>query len=80
MFIYIKEKNNKLYIIDENAIIENQIKKRLSEKEIINIVSKYEIELKNDILLLETNVENIIKDLEKMIKASIEVERKIRNV
>lgn len=78
--IYIKEKNNKLYIIDENAIIENQIKKRLSEKEIINIVSKYGIELKNDILLLETNVENIIKDLEKMIKASIEVERKIRNV
>lgn len=78
--IYIKEKNNKLYIIDENAIIENQIKKRLSEKEIINIVSKYGIELKNDILLLETNVENIIKDLEKMIKASIEVERKISNV
>lgn len=78
--IYIKEKNNKLYIIDENAIIENQIKKRLSEKEIINIVSKYGIELKNDILSLETNVENIIKDLEKMIKASIEVERKISNV
>lgn len=78
--IYIKEKKNKLYIIDENAIIENQIKKRLSEKEIINIVSKYGIELKNDILLLETSVENIIKDLEKMIKASIEVERKIRNV
>ena len=78
--IYIKEKNNKLYIIDENAIIENQIKKRLSEKEIINIVSKYGIELKNDILSLETNVKNIIKDLEKMIKASIEVERKISNV
>jgi domain of unknown function DUF1828 len=78
--IYIKEKNNKLYIIDENAIIENQIKKRLSEKEIINIVSKYGIELKNDILLLETNVKNIIKDLEKMIKATIEMERKIRNV
>lgn len=78
--IYIKEKNNKLYIIDENAIIENQIKKRLSEKEITNIVSKYGIELKNDILLIETNVKNITKDLEKMIKASIEVERKIRNV
>lgn len=78
--IYIKEKNNKLYIIDENAIIENQIKKSLSEKEIINIVSKYGIELKNDILLLETNIKNIIKDLEKMIKASIEVERKISNV
>lgn len=79
--IYIKEENdNTLYIIDESAVIENEIKNKLSEKEIQNIISKYGIIYQNKEFQIKTTVKNIIKDFEKMIKASIEVERKIRNV
>lgn len=78
--IYIKEKNNKLYIIDESAVIENEIKNKLSEKEIQDIISKYGIIYQNKEFQIKTTAKNIIKDFEKMIKASIEVERKIRNV
>ena len=79
--IYIKEENdNILYIIDESAVIENEIKNKLSEKEIQDIISKYRIIYQNKEFQIKTTVKNIIKDFEKMIKASIEVERKIRNV
>lgn len=75
--IYIKEENdNILYIIDESAVIENEIKNKLSEKEIQNIISKYGIIYQNKEFQIKTTVKNIIKDFEKMIKASIEVEGK----
>lgn len=78
--IYIKEEKDNIYIIDESAVIENEIKNKLSEKEIQNIISKYGIIYQNKEFQIKTTVKNIIKDFEKMIKASIEVERKIRNV
>lgn len=78
--IYIKEEKDNIYIIDESAVIENEIKNKLSEKEIQDIISKYGIIYQNKEFQIKTTVKNIIKDLEKMIKASIEVERKISNV
>ena len=78
--IYIRKEKENIYIIDESAVIENEIKNKLSEKEIQNIISKYGIIYQNKEFQIKTTVKNIIKDFEKMIKASIEVERKIRNV